>query len=107
MATIDIDTYELRGKRWVISKDPNATLDYGFDWTRWLAAISDTIVDAEFIVDPSLVITGQGFDSTHATVWLSGGSAMLGDGPIRVTSRITTLGGRTDDRSIYLHMLER
>lgn len=104
------ETYVVKSNgKAVISKDPNANLDYAFNWAAYLADITDTIVDAEFVVDPSLTITAQAFDSTTATVWLSGGVAP--DAPaaneLRVTCRITTAEGRIDDRSVFLKIVER
>lgn len=104
------ETYVVKSNgKAVIQKDPNAVLDYGFNWAAYLADITDTIVDAEFVVDPSLTITQQGFDDTTATVWLSGGTAPAAPLPneLRVTCRITTAEGRVDDRSIFLKIVER
>lgn len=104
------ETYIVKSNgRAVIPKDPNATLDYAFNWSAYLAEITDTIVGATFIVDPSLTITQQGFDDTTATVWLSGGTAPAQPAvnELRVTCRITTAEGRVDDRSIFLKIVER
>src|SRR5690606_33707331 len=43
-------------------KDPDATLDWIFDWNLWLGA-TETIASAEFIVDPGITIE----DSTNTT----------------------------------------
>lgn len=105
-----IETYTVKSNgKAVIPKDPNATLDYAFVWTDYLADITDTIASATFVVDPTLTITQQGFDSTTATVWISGGVAPVPPLPneLRVTCRITTTEGRTDDRSIFLKIVER
>lgn len=110
MATITVDTYVLKGKRWVIEKDPNAQLDYAFDWARYLADLGDEIQSVEWVVDPSLTVESSGFDATTATVWLSGGTATEEGGYLRVTCRITTTNTpipRIDDRSIYLKIVER
>ncbi|RUR68677.1 hypothetical protein EJP67_16570 [Variovorax guangxiensis] len=95
----------------VIAKDPDAVLDYPFDWTAWLALNGDDqIASAEFVVDPSLTIVDQAFDATSATVWLSGGTKpATGPNKLRVTCRITTNNTppRIDDRSVFLKILER
>lgn len=103
MATV-IDTYKLTGKRYVIEKDPNADLDYSWNWTTYLAPITDNIISATFIIegiDALLTQHNVGFDSTHATVWLAGGTL---DAEYRVTCRITTdnTPPRIDDRSIFV-----
>ena len=110
MATETIETYVIKSNgKAVIQKDPNAVLDYGFVWTPYLQNVTDTIVDAEFIVDPSLTIERTLFDATTATVWLAGGVAPEppAANELRVTCRITTVEGRTDDRSIFLKIVER
>jgi hypothetical protein len=105
-----IETYVLKGKKSVIEKDPNETLDYPFDWTKYLAKISDTIVASEWIVAPSFTVDPRtGFDATHTTVWLVGGVAPAAPAlnELRVTNRITTTGGRVVDRSIFIKIVER
>lgn len=86
-----------------ILKDPQATLDYPFDWTAYLAGISDTITAASFTVT-SGTITASGFVGAIATAWVSGGVAGT---TITLTCHITTAGGRQDDRSVYLKVRER
>jgi hypothetical protein len=112
MATPKPTTYVPDAKGdFVIDKDPDATLDYSFDWTAWLALNpGDAIADAEFIVDPSLTVVNQSNDGNTATVWLSGGTAPTGaPNKLRVTCRITTTNtpSRIDDRSIFLKIVER
>ncbi len=105
--TYVIDRY---GDR-VIQKDPDATLDYPFDWTQWLALNpGEAIASVEFIVDPSLTIVDQGFDGTTATVWLKGGiKPASGANKLRVTCRITTTNvpAWIDDRSVFVEIVDR
>lgn len=102
------DTYVTspRGKR-TIDKDPNAILDYPFDWTAYLAPIADSIVSASFVVAGGvggIVIVSSSYSSTSATAIVSGGVVGTTE---RLTCRIVTAGGRTDDRSVYLKIVER
>lgn len=87
-------------------KDPDAILDYQIDWTAWLS--DDTIESSEWLVPDGLTLgTGAQAPSnttTTATCWLSGGT--VGE-RYQVTNRITTAGGRTDDRTIQLWCLDR
>lgn len=84
-------------------KDPDATLDWIFDWNDWLTEF-ETISTSEFIVDPGITIESNGNTQKTATVWLSGGTA----GEVyRVTCRITTSEGRADDRSFTLRCTNR
>jgi hypothetical protein len=84
------------------TKDPHAVLDYTIDWTRWLAG--DQIATSAWLVPAGLTKVGDSKSASSATVWLSGGTA--GEAYI-VTSRITTAGGRTEDRSFTVRVEER
>ena len=87
----------------VFDKDPNAVLDYQWDWSDWLAA-SETISTVVFIVPVGITLSSQSNTTTTATIFLSGGT--VNDG-YKVTCRITTNQSRTEDRSIYLICRER
>jgi hypothetical protein len=75
-------------------KDPDAVLDYQIDWSAWLDG--DTIVTSVWIVPDGIVKDSDSHTDTAATIWLSGGTI---DKTYRVTNRITTAAGRTDDRT--------
>ena len=78
--------------------DPNAVLDYTFDWaTSYLGA--DTIIASQFSVDSGIMVESDTFDATSATIWLSGGTP---DKRYAVVNHVTTAGGREDDWTIYL-----
>ena len=85
-------------------KDPNATLDYTFDWTAYLMPLADTIASVSWVLPVGLTNVSQSNTSMTATVFVSGGT--LGES-LQLTCRITTAGGRTDDRSITLKIVER
>jgi hypothetical protein len=92
-----------------IIKDPNAILDYSFDWTEWLAAAStppDTIANAQFqlLGTSNATIVSQAFNAQKATAFVSGG--LVGEN-IGLRCRITTAAGRVDDRTVYLKIKER
>jgi hypothetical protein len=84
------------------TKDPNAVLDYTIDWTRWLAG--DQIATSEWLVPTGLTKVADTKTASSATVWLSGGTAGQS---YTVTNRITTTGGRTEDRSFTIRVEER
>lgn len=91
------------------SHDPDAVLDYPFNWAEWLEPINDTIVTATVEastitddttpVDVSLVTN----DATSVTAWVSGGT--LGN-TYTLTCRIVTTDGRTEDQSATLVIQE-
>lgn len=84
-------------------KDPDAVLDYSVDWSKWLAG--DQIETSTWSVsDPAIEASGDSNTTTRTTVWLAGGVAGQS---YTVTNRITTTGGRTDDRSLVLQVQDR
>lgn len=90
-----------------IVKDPNATLDYTWDWSAWLVeAGNDTIVSQQILAStPAGLSIGSPTQSLgKVTVFISGGAAGT---KYQVTCRINTAGGRIDDRSIYLKVKDR
>lgn len=84
-------------------KDPDAVLDWVFDWNKWLSEF-ETITVSLFIVDPGITVNSSTHTTKTATVWLAGGT----EGQVyRVTCRVTTTEGRTDDRSFTLRCTNR
>lgn len=85
-----------------LSIDPDAVLDVAFDWTPWLGE-GETI--ASHTTHPSSGITVDDSDEADGivTVWVSGAE----DKVQRVTCRVVTNQGRTDDRTIKFTVLER
>ena len=101
-----IDKYELTDPRKpTIDKDANATLDYSQSWTAWLAKVSDTIATVVVVADePLLVEDDPDIAAGVVTAYISGGTV----GAVhKVTFKITTAGGRKDQRSIYLRIYNR
>lgn len=78
------------------TKDPDAVLDYEWDWSDWLTAITDTITSVTFVPDTGIVVNSSSHTATAAIAWISGGTAGTS---YNVTCRIVTAGGRTDDRT--------
>ena len=95
-------TVPARGTSSFYQKDPDAVLDYTIDWSSWLG--DDTISASSWTVPSGLTKDSDSNTTTAATVWLSGGT----EGVIyTVTNQITTAGGRTDERSIKILVVER
>lgn len=84
-------------------KDPDAVLDWHFDWAAWLQ-VGEIISSSLFLVTAGMTVASSSNTVTNATVWLSGG---LPGQPYRVTNRIVTNQGRTDDRSITIRVRDR
>lgn len=79
-------------------KDPDETLDYGWDWSEYLPR-DDEIQVSVWEVPDGLTKEADGFSAKTTTVWLSGGT--LGE-EYTVTNRVTTKHGRQADRSFTL-----
>jgi hypothetical protein len=87
----------------VLFKDPDAILDYVFDWTDWLE-VGETISSQTITVAAGLTKDSDSESSGIVTIWLSGGTA---DTDYIVACKIVTNLSRTDERSISIHCLER
>jgi hypothetical protein len=86
-----------------IPKDPEAVLDYGRDWSPWLET-GDTITSSEWSVPAELTVVADGHTGTITTVWLSGGVRGI---DYKITNKITTAQGRTDERSMVIQVADR
>jgi hypothetical protein len=91
-------------------KDPDAVLDYGFNWNDpsapggpWLAT-GETISTSAWTIPDGLTKGNEAHDDSITVVWLSGGTAGQS---YTVTNRITSSAGRTDDRSFEIAVEER
>jgi hypothetical protein len=100
-------------------KDPQAVLDYKFDWkpltngsgdTDWLDT-AETITSATITISPSVAVTGLILDSqaltdtsTSVTIWLSSGTDYT---DYTVACKIVTNALRTDERSIVIKVRNR
>lgn len=84
-------------------KDPNAVLDWVFDWSDWLA-VSETITARTVTVATGLTKDSDSAGTETVTVWLSGGTA--GES-YSVACRITTSSARIDERTITVRVQQR
>jgi hypothetical protein len=85
-------------------KDPDAVLDYRFDWSAWLAVDGDTISSHVVTASDGLVVDGSSEADGSVTVWVSGGTPKQSH---TLACRVTTLAGRTDERTAVIFIKER
>lgn len=85
-------------------KDPDAELDFAFDWSAWLG-------DGEGIASYTITATGMTVDSDSesggvVTVWVSGGAA---GADATVACRVVTdnVPPRTDERTATIRIRQR
>lgn len=79
-------------------KDPDAVLDFVFDWSDWLEE-GESIDSYDLSVSPSgsLAVDSDSESSGVITVWLSGGTAR---NRYLLSCKITTDCTRIDERSM-------
>lgn len=88
-------------------KDPNAVLDYGFNWRpdgkEWLEE-DETITSYVITVPTGITKDSDSESDGVVTVWLSGGT--VGQN-YKIECEITTSKDRTDERSTWIKVVER
>ena len=84
-------------------KDPNAVLDWEFDWSAWLTD-GESIASRTVTVSTGLTKDSDIASTSGVVVWLSGGTAGQS---YTVACRITTTASRTDERTIRIDVGER
>lgn len=84
-------------------KDPNATLDFSVDWSRWLQT-NETISAVTWTVATGITNTLTSNTNTAATIWLSGGTAGV---TYSITCKITTNQTRIDQRTFSVAVVAR
>lgn len=87
----------------VYVKDPDANLDYGFDWSDWLAT-AETISSVFWTVPTGITNTDEDFTDTTASIWLSSGTVGTS---YSVACKITTSAGRVDERTMTIRVKQR
>lgn len=83
-------------------KDPDAVLDYGWNWSPWLDG--DTLTDHTITATAGITVDDSSRSATAVTVRLSGGTA--GE-EYEVTCHVETSAGEEDDRTIVIPVRQR
>lgn len=93
--------------KWFPDKDPDEVLDYQIDWGNALDD-GDTIATSVWSIstapDAVLEIDSDSAAATTTTVWLSAGTLGKRYG---LLNRITTVGGRTMDQTVWIKVRAR
>lgn len=90
-------------EKWFI-KDPDAVLDYAFDWEEYWLESGETIASHTITVQTGITKDSDSESDGIVTVWLSGGTA---GSTYEVACEIVTTNGRTDERTISIICNER
>jgi hypothetical protein len=87
--------------------DPDADLDYGYDWSSWLDT-GETLLNSVWTVTygtaDEVTLHDDTHDDTTTTVWVDGGT--LGR-HYKITNHVVTSAGRADDRSHTIKVRDR
>ena len=84
------------------TKQPAESLDYDFDWSRWLTSpdvISTSVVTAESGITLGVKVSS----TTVVKQFVSGGTS---GSDYKITCRITTVEGRIDEEEITILVRE-
>jgi hypothetical protein len=86
-------------------KDPDAELNYVFDWSSWLPS-GVTISSQTTTVQTGLTLESESItdSSTSVTVKISGGTS---GSDYSVANKVTLSDGQVDERTIYIRVRQR
>lgn len=84
-------------------KDPQAKLDYGFDWSDWLIG-GEVLQASTWTVPIGLTKGTDSLGPTQTLVWISGGIEWI---DYNITNHVTTTSGREDDRTLVIKVRQR
>ena len=87
------------------TKDPEAVLDYAFDWRPWLES-GETITDFDLTSTPNITIDQTKSNQVNGivTAWLEDGTDQQN---YDITCHITTSLDREDDRTMVIEVRQR
>lgn len=86
-----------------IAKDPDAILDYGFDWSDWLAD-GEVLSTSTWTVPAGITKDLESNSSTGSLVWLSGGTPGVS---YDCVNHVVSSAAREDDRTLKIVVRER
>lgn len=90
----------------IYDKDPAAVKDYGLNWTAWMSSgdtISTSVWSGDIAANSSTLLVTSSSISSHTTICFVG-SGTAG-GVHRVSNRIVTAQGRTEERSLDMRII--
>jgi hypothetical protein len=87
----------------LLTKDPNAMLDYGFDWTAYLNS-QKTISNSTWIVPSGLTNNSTAVNGNVTTIVLSGGVLTK---QYLIRNQVTFSDGTIDERSFVLWIQQK
>lgn len=85
------------------AKDPDAVLDFAFNWSDWLED-DETISTYDITVSDGITLDSDIEADNVVTVWLSGGEDSR---RYNVACKIVTSLARTDERTMRIMVMER
>lgn len=98
-----VDTFTLIAGKPTIFKDPGAVLDYTVDFSAWLTAMRDTLV-SHTVTTTGITWVSSTNDTKIVVMWLANGAVGV---PASATVKVTTAGGRIDERTVFFKIKNR
>lgn len=89
----------------ILKKDPDATLDFALDWSRWLLP-GDSIATATWTIPTGITqaTPAPSILASKTIIWLSGGTLSQ---VYTLRCRIVTAQDRVDERSLVIRITKR
>lgn len=84
-------------------QDPDALLDYTIGWSLWLAE-ADQIISVTATPQDGITCPTTTFTADTTTIWVTGGVAGT---TYDIVLHVITSGGREDDRTIQIQVVEQ
>lgn len=88
----------------IYDKDPEARLDYTWDWTAWLETGETITAHTVAVTKGDVTLDGDTEAAGVVTAWVTGGTAAT---IAWVTCHITTSDDREDERTLHLSIRDR
>lgn len=89
--------------------DPDGVYDIPFDWSDWLAGLSDTYGSHMIICETGVECTSsaQAAGVITARIDKDPAETLVASAKYGITCRITTTNGQVEDQTVYLKVVEK
>lgn len=91
--------------------DPNAKRDIPFDWSAWLTDIGSTYAEHEILTDAPLEVLASSANVSTGVVTVrirvQDGEPYVLNKKYGVTCRLTAADGQSDDRTVWLRLVQK
>ena len=89
---------------WIKTKDPQASLFYGFDWSEWLSP-NEVIISHVISVSGSELVISNDYHTTGSVIFLASGGEI--GKRYQVVCSIETSASQVDERTMRIDVKNR